>query len=187
MYTELTTFEQASFLSSLEMGVEFLALALVLPMLTSSLPASFQKATPFAKDRVLAWWSLVTLAVGMFSLGFAPVVGVAIAGIVILALGSGQDSLTRSMATELVSTSEISTLYSAVTMLRAFGGSISGPFYAWLYAAGLKHAVDIWLGLPYLVSGSLFIVAATLLVFVRNSKEVEVDTADQADREPLLA
>lgn len=169
------------------MGVEFLALAFVLPMLTSSLPTSFQKATPFAKDRVLAWWSLVTLAVGMFSLGLAPVVGVAIAGIIILALGSGQDSLTRSMATEMVSAGEISTLYSAITMLRAIGGSISGPIYAWLYSAGLKHKGEIWLGLPYLVSGLLLVVAVALLVFIRNSDDDETEAADEADREPLLA
>ncbi|KAJ8116282.1 hypothetical protein OPT61_g2259 [Boeremia exigua] len=181
------SFSNASFLSSLEMGVEFLALAFVLPVLTSSLPATFQRASTFAKDKIVAQWSLVALSVGTLCLGIAPVVGIAIAGIVILALGSGQDSLTRSMATEMVHAGQVSTMYSAITMLRAIGGSISGPVYAWLYSAGLKRRGDIWLGLPYLVAGALFITAMVMLTFIHNTKELEPDVADEEAREPLLA
>ncbi|KAH6639486.1 major facilitator superfamily domain-containing protein [Boeremia exigua] len=177
------SFSNASFLSSLEMGVEFLALAFVLPVLTSSLPAAFQKASAFAKDKLLALWSLAALAIGTICLGVAPVVGIAIAGIVVLALGSGQDSLTRSMATEMVHTGRISTMYSAITMLRAIGGSVSGPMYAWLYSTGLKQRGDVWLGLPYLVAGALFVTAVAVLIFIRNAKD---DATDEEAREPLL-
>ena len=54
-------------------------------------------------------------------------------------------------------------VYSAITMLRAIGGSISGPIYAWLYAVGLKQKSEIWLGLPYIVAGILFLLALGLL------------------------
>lgn len=70
----------------------------------------------------------------------------------------------RSLATELVPTHEISTMYSAITMLRAIGGSVSGPIYAWLYTVGLRQNSELWLGLPYLVAGALFLVALGLLV-----------------------
>lgn len=169
------------------MGIEFVALVLVLPALTSILPASFQKASVFVKDKTLAQWSCAALATGMLCLGLAPVVGLAIAGIVVLALGSGQDSLTRSMTTEMVSTGDISVVYSAITMLRAIGGSISGPLSAWLYTIGLKQKGAVWLGLPYLVTGALFVLAVTVLMFVRTSKAHEVGTADEEAREPLLA
>jgi MFS family permease len=168
------------------MSMEFVALVLVLPALTSILPASFRKASVFTKDKTLAQWSCGALAIGMLCLGLAPVVGLAIVGIVVLALGSGQDSLTRSMATEMVSTGDISVVYSAITMLRAIGGSISGPLSAWLYTVGLKQKGAVWLGLPYLVAGALFVLAVTVLTFVRNSKEDEVGADDEA-REPLLA
>lgn len=169
------------------MGVEFLALAFLLPALTSNLPATFQRASTFTKDKAVAQWSLFALAIGTLCLGLAPAVGIAIAGIIILALGSGQDSLTRSMATEMVRTDEISTMYSAITMLRAIGGSVSGPIYAWLYTTGLKHRGEIWLGLPYLVAAALFVTAVAMLVFIRNTKEEDATAADEEAREPLLA
>jgi hypothetical protein len=177
---------QASFLTSFEMGVEFFALAFMLPALTSRLPASFQSRTTFAKDQAFAVCSLALLAIGLLCLGLAPVIGIAIAGIVILALGSGQDSLTRSMATEMVRTEEISTTYSAITMLRAIGGSISGPMCAWLYGIGLRHKGEAWIGLPYLVAGILFVLATIMAGSVRNPKRDDDATTDEA-REPLLA
>lgn len=168
------------------MGVEFFALAFMLPTLTSRLPTSFQSRTAFAKDKAFAACSLALLAIGLLCLGLAPVVGIAITGIVILALGSGQDSLTRSMATEMVRTEDISTTYSAITMLRAIGGSISGPMYAWLYSIGLRHQGEAWIGLPYLVAGALFVLATIIVASVRNPKEDDGAAADEA-REPLLA
>ncbi|KAJ4337401.1 hypothetical protein N0V87_004724 [Didymella glomerata] len=118
--------------------------------------------------------------------GLAPVVGLAIAGIVILALGSGQDSLTRSMVTEMVRSEDISTTYSAITMLRAIGGSISGPMCAWLYSIGLRQTGEAWIGLPYLVAGALFVLATFMVASVRNPKEDDGAAAD-GTCEPLLA
>jgi hypothetical protein len=177
---------QASFLTSFEMGVEFFALAFMLPALTSRLPASFQSRTTFTKDKAFAVCSLALLAVGILCLGLAPVVGLAIAGIVILALGSGQDSLTRSMVTEMVRSEDISTTYSAITMLRAIGGSISGPMCAWLYSIGLRQTGEAWIGLPYLVAGALFVLATFMVASVRNPKEDDGAAAD-GTCEPLLA
>lgn len=64
----------------------------------------------------------------------------------------------------MVPAHDISILYSAITMLRAIGGSISGPIYAWLYAVGLRQKQEVWIGLPYIVAGALFVVALGLLV-----------------------
>lgn len=166
------------------MSIELVTLVVVLPALTSHLPSSFQKLPTLVKDKAFAQGSLAALTVGTFCLGFAPVVAIAIVGIVILALGTGQDSLTRSMATDMVNVSDLSTLYSAITMLRAIGGSISGPIYAWLYTAALKNQGEAWLGLPYLVAGSLFVVALGLTMVLRDP-EKEVLGDDEEDR-PLL-
>jgi MFS family permease len=81
-----------------------------------------------------------------------------------VALGAGQDSLLRSLATEMVPARDVSILYSAITMLRAIGGSISGPIYAWLYTVGLEQKQEVWIGLPYIVAGVLFLIALGLLV-----------------------
>lgn len=54
-------------------------LILVLPFLTKILP-NFQRLSPSTKDKYIAEWSLVALAVGQLCLGFAPVVAVAVLG-----------------------------------------------------------------------------------------------------------
>jgi MFS family permease len=92
-------------------------------------------------------------------------------GIIILALGTGQDSLLRSMTTELVDPSEISIVYSAITMLRAIGGSVSGPIYAELYVVGMDHMNEGWLGLPFLFAGILFIAVLGLLAVIADPGE----------------
>ncbi|KAK7183939.1 hypothetical protein DPSP01_011737 [Paraphaeosphaeria sporulosa] len=158
------SFSDASFLNSLEMSVELLMLVFFLPLLTATLPVRFQNLSPAMKDKNVAGWSLLALAVGQLCLGFAPVAAVAILGVVIIAMGAGQDSLLRSLATEMVPTRDISMIYSAITMLRAIGGSVSGPIYAWLYAVGLRQRQEVWIGLPYIVAGLLFLVALGLLM-----------------------
>jgi MFS family permease len=104
-------------------------------------------------------------------------------GIIILALGTGQDSLLRSMTTELVDPSEISIVYSAITMLRAIGGSISGPIYAELYVVGMDHKNEGWLGLPFLFAGILFIVVLGLLAVIADPGEKGYETIPEARRE----
>lgn len=149
------------------MLVELFTLAILLPLLTSNLPSRIRALHPFCKDQIFATGSIAILAIGTLCLGSAPIIGIAITGIVLLALGSGQDSLLRSMATDLAPRSEISIVYSAITMLRAIGGSISGPIYAGLYAAGIRNEV---LGLPFLVAGGFFVIALALCVAITSAK-----------------
>lgn len=165
------------------MSIEFFALIVLLPTLTSGLPASFQQMSTFAKDKIFAQASFVALAVGTFCLGLAPAATIAIIGVVVLALGTGQDSLTRSMATDMVPVNDLSALYSAITMLRAIGGSISGPIYAWLYTTALGYNGSSWLGLPYLVAGGLFVITLGLLVVLKDPAN---KPDDDPDRECLL-
>jgi hypothetical protein len=76
----LTNKCQASFLNSLEMGVEFFALIVVLPMLTKHAPHQVRGLRLFKKEKLLAQGSIAALAVGTLCLGIAPAVSIAIAG-----------------------------------------------------------------------------------------------------------
>lgn len=86
----------------------------------------------------------------------------------------------------MVPARDISMIYSAITMLRAIGGSISGPIYAWLYAVGLRQKQELWLGLPYIIAGLLFLVALGLLTCLevpeRGGYEVIGDQEDEEVR-----
>jgi MFS family permease len=168
------------------MLIEFLTLVLILPCLASYLPQSFRSLRSFRKEKYLAEGSIVALFVGGIFLGFAPTVHLAIAGVIILALGTGQDSLLRSMATELAPKSDISIVYSAVTMLRAIGGSVSGPLYAQLYSSGLKSHTS---GLPFMTSAALFALALVLCMTVTDGETNDDDKTNVEERretEPLL-
>lgn len=177
---------QASFLSSLEMSVELLTLVVLLPLVICFLPSTVQRYSTFVKDRFVASISLFVLAFGNFCLGFAPTVIVAVIGVVVLAFGTGQDSLLRSMATEMIHEKDLSTVYSAITMLRAIGGSISGPFYAWLYMMALQQDNSLWLGLPYVVAGALFVITLGLLSLIEDPESKSQNSTAELDRQPLL-
>ncbi|KAH7134951.1 major facilitator superfamily domain-containing protein [Dendryphion nanum] len=159
------SFADASFLNSLEMLIELITLIAILPLATYLL--SRYPLSPFSKDAHIARTSLFLLSAGCLLLGLSPSIGPAILGIVTIALGTGQDSVLRSMATDMVEPNGVSIVYSAITMVRAIGGSISGPIYAGLYSAGLE-AGESWLGLPYLVAGMLCGIAALGVLGLRD-------------------
>lgn len=181
------------------MGVEFIALVVLLPLLTKHVPNQVRSLRLFKREKLLAQGSLVALAVGTLCLGLAPVVSIAITGehcpvlyirrvliikgIIILALGTGQDSLLRSMTTELVDPSEISIVYSAITMLRAIGGSVSGPIYAELYVIGMSHKEEGWLGMPFLFAGVLFVIILSLLAVLADPGEKGYEVIPETCRE----
>jgi MFS family permease len=182
------------------MGVEFIALVVLLPLLTKHVPNQVRGLRLFKREKLLAQGSLAVLAVGTLCLGLAPAVSVAIIGerfpplyirccvlnfpgIIILALGTGQDSLLRSMTTELVAPSEISIVYSAITMLRAIGGSVSGPIYAELYVIGMNHKDEGWLGMPFLFAGVLFVIVLSLLAVITDPGETGYEAIPETRHE----
>ncbi|PSN75577.1 MFS general substrate transporter [Corynespora cassiicola Philippines] len=175
-------FSDANLLNSLEMMFEFIVLVFLLPVVTSLLSRS--KLSPFGRDKLIAQASIAALAIGAIFLGLAPVVPLAIIGISVMALGAGQDSALRSITTEMVDASDVSIVYSAITMLRAIGGSVSGPVFAGLYGVGLRIS-ESWLGLPYIVAGLLFALAFLLLMLLKEPSGYELVSENEPEEEPL--
>jgi hypothetical protein len=102
-------------------------------------------------------------------------------GLILVASGSGQESLVRSIATDLVDVSEISVVYSAITIMRNIGDSVAGPIYAGLYAGGLGMG-GTWLGLPFIFASGLFVVVCLLFVALRDNSGYEVVPDDDRER-----
>ncbi|KAF2012817.1 MFS general substrate transporter [Aaosphaeria arxii CBS 175.79] len=160
------SFANASFLHSLQMLVELTTCLTILPLIAMGL--SRYGVSPFSKDLYIAQGSVAALVIGLWCLGLAPVIGLAVFGIVMAGLGTAQESVLRSMVTDMVDPEGVSIAYSAMTMLRTIGASVSGPIYAGLYAAGLDHGWS-WLGLPYLFAGGLFALIFVVLLFFKDS------------------
>jgi MFS family permease len=169
------------------MAMELLPLLLLLPLALHFL--SRLNLSPFAKDAYIAKASVALLAIGAATIGLAPHVYVAILGIAIVALGTGQDSALRSMTTDMVDPSGVSIVYSAITMLRGIGASVSGPIYAGLYSVGLRYGGG-WLGLPFVVAGLFFAGGLALLLCLKDVQDGLEDESlqDREDEEqqPLL-
>ncbi|KAF2710758.1 MFS general substrate transporter [Pleomassaria siparia CBS 279.74] len=184
------SFSNASFLNALDMAMELTTLLVILPLLLGAWTRSRESRggalSEFTKAKRISQLSIGALAAGSLCLGFAPVIGVAVFGILLLALGTGQDSTLRSMSTDLVPPSSISLVYSAITMLRAIGGSVSGPLYAALYNVGLARGGDAWLGLPFLVAGALFVAALGVAVGIGGGGDGDGEEGE-GEEEALLA
>lgn len=100
------------------------------------------------KDLLLARFSIIVLAIGSFVVAASPTIGLTIFGMIIWTVGTGFDSLTRSLITTLVDKEHIGRLYSIITVVETVGALIAGPTLNWLYSVGLKKG-NGWIGLPF--------------------------------------
>lgn len=122
------------------------------------------------RDLSLARWSYTLLAVGIFILGLAPTLSGFIFGLMLMALGSGFNSLTRSLMSLYVDPEHRSRLFSLVAMTEVVGSVYAQLFLAALFALGMKLGGG-WIGLPYFGLSILIAAVATLLLFVKVPKE----------------
>ncbi|KAK4236022.1 major facilitator superfamily domain-containing protein [Achaetomium macrosporum] len=126
--------------------------------------------TAVAKDLWLARWSGVTQILGSLLLAAAVNGGLFSFGLVWLAIGSGMTALIRSLLNALVEEHHVGTVNSLVGFMEMVGGTAAGP----LLAASLRAGLDLggaWIGLPFITSGSFFIVSVTILWMFRLPNE----------------
>ena len=70
--------------------------------------------------------------------------------------------------TSNIATEDIIIIHSLFTILQVVGASVAGPKYPGAFAAGLRLGMQ-WTGLPFIIAGSLFVLAFILLLFVRET------------------
>jgi MFS family permease len=118
------------------------------------------------RDLSLARWSYVVLFLGALTLGLSPTLGGFVLGLILMAVGSGFGSLSKSLMSIYVDPAHRSRLFSLVGMVEVLGSVFSQPLLAGLFAFGLRwHGV--WIGLPYLGLAALIALSGSLLLFVR--------------------
>lgn len=127
-----------------------------------------------AKDFWLARGSVVLLMFGAFIIGLAATPVLMIIGVGVLALGSGYTILIRSLLASVVEKHQIGTLYTIIGVLETVGILIAGPLLAFSYRVGLAWE-GAWIGLPYIVAGGLFALAALTLSLVVNMSHLVHD------------
>ncbi|KAI1807049.1 MFS general substrate transporter [Daldinia bambusicola] len=139
-------------------------------VMKSTAPKKIRAPDEHHRDLSLARWSYALLAVSLFVLGLAPTLSGFVFGLLLMALGSGFNSLTRSLMSLYVDPEHRSRLFSLVAMVEVVGSVYAQPFLAALFALGMKLGGG-WIGLPYYGLSVLITVAVALLYFVKVPNE----------------
>ncbi|TRX94951.1 hypothetical protein FHL15_004036 [Xylaria flabelliformis] len=129
-------------------------------------PARYRAKNEQYRDLSLARWSYAVLFLGALTLGLSPTLGGFIFGLLLMAIGSGFGSLSKSLMSIYVDPAHRSRLYSLVGMIEVLGSVFSQPLLAGLFSLGLRWHGG-WIGLPYLGLAVLIALAGSLLLFVR--------------------
>ncbi|KAI1177378.1 major facilitator superfamily domain-containing protein [Nemania sp. FL0916] len=153
-------------------GVASIVMTLfILPWISALLihpatPARYRAKDEQYRDLFLARWSYVILFIGAVTLGLSPTLGGFVLGLILMAVGSGFGSLSKSLMSIYVDPAHRSRLFSLVGMVEVLGSVFSQPLLAGLFSLGLRwHGV--WIGLPYLGLAALIALSGSLLLFVR--------------------
>ncbi|KAI1465416.1 MFS general substrate transporter [Daldinia caldariorum] len=156
-------------------AVQVVQALVILPWLTryvmkSTTPKKIRAPDEHHRDLSLARWSYALLAIGIFVLGLAPTLAGFVFGLVLMALGSGFNSMTRSLMSLYVNPEHRSRLFSLVAMVEVVGSVYAQPLLAALFALGMRLGGG-WIGLPYYGLSVLIAFAAALLHFVKVPNE----------------
>ena len=144
---------------------------LVLPyiskiLVSESTPWPFKMKDEQTRDLWLARWSYGALLLGFLLMGAAPSLASFVFGLFVLSLGSGFNSLTRSLMSLYVDPEHRSRLFSLVGMAEVAGAMYGPPMLAGLFALGMRLG-GAWIGLPYWGMACLCLVVIGALTFVR--------------------
>ncbi|KAI1844605.1 hypothetical protein JX266_009278 [Neoarthrinium moseri] len=158
----------------LAQGVQALVILPLLSqfMMRDSTPKPFLMANEQERDLTLAKWSFGFVFLGFFALGAAPTVWMFILGLLVLALGSGYNSLAKSLMCLYVDPEHRSRLFSMVGMAEVIGSVYGPPMLAGLFALGMNLGGG-WMGLPYFGIAVLSVFAMVMLLFVSVPKHRE--------------
>jgi hypothetical protein len=160
---------RASFLITLKGTVNLITLLLILPRLSTWLSRQMSWS-PEVKDLRIVQGSAWILTLGMTLMAFAALPELLISGLCLFALGWGFYSALRSLATALVSPSQVGVLNSGIGLAQSLGSLVAGPILAAAFGHGLRQG-GMGMGFPYMVAATLLFVASCLTCVIRIAGE----------------
>lgn len=165
----LWTIARASFLITLKGIINLVTLLLILPRLSTWLSRQMSWS-PAVKDLRIVQGSAWILTSGTVIMAFAAIPELFISGLCLFALGWGFYSALRSLATALVSPSQVGVLSTGIGLAQSLGSLIAGPILAAAFGSGLRQG-GIATGLPYMVASALLFMASCLACAIRIAGE----------------
>ncbi|KAK0733813.1 major facilitator superfamily domain-containing protein, partial [Lasiosphaeria miniovina] len=122
-----------------------------------------------AKDLWLARISVACQASGCLVIGLASSGHMLLPALVWVALGSGADSLVRSLLNALVEQHHVGILNTLIAFLEMVGMMVISPLMAKCLSVGV-HLGGAWVGLPFFVAAAFYCITATVLYAFRLSR-----------------
>lgn len=156
---------RASFLITLKGVINLITLLLILPRLSIWLSRQMSWS-PGVKDLRIVQGSAWILTSGITLMAFAAIPELFISGLCLFALGWGFYSALRSLATALVSPSQVGVLNSGIGLAQSLGSLVAGPILAAAFGHGLRQG-GMGMGLPYMVAATLLFMASCLTCVIR--------------------
>lgn len=147
-------FIQASYLLSLKAGVILIMLAVGIPAL-SSFMLHYLRLHETMKDKRIAQVSGSFLVAGAAAIFFASSSTPLICGQVLFCLGHGFGVPARSLVTSMVDQTHLTTVFTLISVMTYAGLFAGGPLLAAMFQWGMRLG-ELWVGMPFLVSGGCF-------------------------------
>lgn len=148
---------QASYLIMIR-SVTSLIILIALPFFAKDVSIKNLPARVLAQERRLTQISGLFLVAGSLVTLIAVQPLVLILGQVLFGLGSIFTVTARSVVTGLIGKQHIGTLYGLIAVTSYGGAVVGGPLIAKAFAVGLQIG-GMWRGLPFLITGGLFLLA----------------------------
>ncbi|KAI5864839.1 MFS general substrate transporter [Durotheca rogersii] len=137
----------------------------------STTPARLRARDEHHRDLSIARVSYVVLVLGILALAASPGLAGFVVGLLLMALGSGFGSLTKSLMSLYVDPEHRSRLFSLVGIVEVVSSIYAQPLLAGLFTLGMRLG-GAWVGLPYYGLAILTAAAGSLLLFVEVPKPV---------------
>jgi hypothetical protein len=149
----------------------------ILPWLSSHLAT---RVSPMKKDLMIVQGSAWILVAGAATIAVAATPSFFFAGIFIMAMGWGFGAALRSLAIGLLPSS-VGTLTTLIGLAGSIGSLLAVPALAASFRAALGLH-EIWLGLPYMIAATIFVIAAALTYGISiHESSVDLQVSDGDD------
>ncbi|KAE8400086.1 putative MFS transporter [Aspergillus pseudonomiae] len=149
----------SNLLVSSQAAISIVLFLFILPCLSTKVLFVF---SPLQKDLYLAQASSACLIVGTLGISLSSHISILAPSLAFQAVGAGFPYLIKSVVTALVKQEETARLYSVVELLQSVATMLSSLCLTSLFTAGL-HLGGVWVGLAWLISGSLFAIVEVVL------------------------
>jgi MFS transporter, PCFT/HCP family, solute carrier family 46 (folate transporter), member 1 len=179
------TLAETGYLLAMRGGLVMFVMGLLLPGLSKLLTSGgfHIRLTAYRKDLFLARASAIVLLLGILFIA-GPSVASVILGLVVITFSAGLGPLCRSLVANYVEQTQISRMFTFISIVETIGGLPAGPILAWALSTGMKLQ-GFFYPLPfYLVAICSLVIIFALFSLGNGKGRMECEPTPSSDHNP---